>query len=294
MSTWSTTWSPGGFDSWRELYPSTPAFAPVDDITPDFIREWSAAGNSPPAAAGITCIFVRGLFGNWIPKHLAAPLERLRASGCNAIIANTRATGTTAANAAMMRADVDVRAPTGRILFLCHSTGGLDLLTMLSTAPQIAARTAGIALCQAPRGGCAVLESALLGTHPTDFAQRALDAAAAGAIGIAGAREACVELTSPRLQRLAEPLTRVAAELPVISVASWSREPTAWLDSQHARLGSIRPGCAHDGLFYLEDLVWPCGRQVLLPNLDHAQMCVGGGDFDHARFWLVLVKLLTS
>jgi hypothetical protein len=284
-----------GFDLYRERYPATPPLAShADDITADFVREWSAApAAAPRSPADFTCVLVRGLFGSWIPRHFAAPLASLRAAGFRALIAQSRASGTIATNAALLRADIDARVPDGRILFLCHSKGGLDLLAMLAVAPQLRARTAGIALCQAPRAGCVVLESVLLGAHrdSAGAAQRVKEGAASAAIVVAGAREACLELTSPTLQQQVRTLTPVAAELPLVSVASWSSEPTAWLDSQHARLAAIRPGCAHDGLFYLEDLIWPCGRQVLLPKLDHAQMCVGGGDFDHGRFWVALARL---
>jgi len=290
-----STWSPTGFDLYRERYPATPPLAaPASDITAEFARAWSGAETTAPASrTDLTCVLVRGIFGSWMPQHFTAPLERLQRAGFRALIAQTRATGTIAINAELMRADVEARVPTGRILFLCHSKGGIDLLTMLATAPQLRARTAGIALCQTPRAGCAVLESILLDTHASsvDPLQRAKELAAAGAIMLATARDACLELTSPRLQRTVAALTPIAAELPTVSVASWSSEPTAWLDSQHSRLAAIRPQCAHDGLFYLEDLIWPCGRQVLLPRLDHAQMCVGGNGFDHGRFWLALARL---
>jgi hypothetical protein len=290
-----STWSPINFDLYRKLYPATPPLAPpADDITADFAREWSAAPTAPPrASAGFTCVLVRGLFGSWIPRHFAAPLASLQAAGYRALIAQSRATGTIAANAALLRADLDARVPEGRILFLCHSKGGLDVLAMLAAAPQLRARTAGITLCQAPRAGCVVLESVLLGAHrdSAGVTQRAKESAAAAAIALTGARAACLELTSPTLQQRLQRLMPMAAELTLVSVASWSSEPTTWLESQHARLESIRPGCAHDGLFYLEDLIWPCGRQVLLPQLDHAQMCVGGGDFDHGRFWVALARL---
>jgi hypothetical protein len=290
-----SNWSPSGFELYRQHYPATPMLAPpVHDLSAEFARQWAAA-ESPTASApsGYTCVFVRGLFGNWIPRHFAAPLQRLRDAGIEAFIAHGWATGTLEVNAALLRADLEARQPGGRLLFLCHSKGGLDLLTMLAAAPHWRERTAGVVFCQTPRAGCAVLESVLLDAHAasSDTGQRARELAARTAILLSGAREACLELTAPRMQARIDALAPLAARLPLLSVASWSHEPTAWLDSQHARMAAIRPGCAHDGLFFLEDLVWPAGRQVLLPRLDHAQMCVGGGGFDHGRFWLALVNL---
>ena len=246
-----------------------------------------------PASADFTCVLVRGLFGSWIPGHFAAPLRRLRQAGLHALIARSRANGTIDANASLLRADIDARVPAGRLLFLCHSKGGLDVLAMLSAAPELRGRTAGLVLCQTPRAGCVVLESVLQDAHRDSAggAQRAKEAAARAVIVLSGARDACLELTSPRVQERVGSLAGLAAQLPLVSVASWSSQPTTWLDSQHARLGAIRPGCAHDGLFYLEDLVWPCGREIRLPQLDHAQMCVGDEGFDHGRFWLSLANL---
>ena len=289
-----SNWSPIGFDLYREHYPATPPLGePSQDISAEFAREWAAAKTPAPPAADFTCVLVRGLFGNWIPRHFAEPLQRLRQAGLRAFIARNRANGTIDANASLLRADLDARVPAGRLLFLCHSKGGLDVLAMLSAAPELRARTAGLVFCQTPRAGCVVLESVLQNAHrdSADGAQRAKEAAARAAIVLSGARDACLELTSPRVQQFVAALTGLSAQLPLVSVASWSSLPTTWLDSQHARLGAIRPGCAHDGLFYLEDLIWPCGRQIRLPHLDHAQMCVGGEDFDHGRFWLSLVNL---
>lgn len=289
-----SNWSPIGFDLYREFFPATPALdAAAHDISAEFAREWAAAETPAPAPADFTCVLVRGLFGNWIPRHLAAPLQRLRQAGLRALIADGSAIGTIDDNASALRADLKARVPAGRLLFLCHSKGGLDTLAMLAAAPELRARTAGLVLCQTPRAGCVVLESVLLDAHraSADTTQRVTETVARAAIVLSGARAACLELTSPRVQRLVDGFGEFAAQLPLLSVASWSSRPTAWLDSQHARLGAIRPDCAHDGLFYLEDLIWPWGRQVRLPRLDHAQMCVGGDDFDHGRFWLSLVNL---
>jgi hypothetical protein len=285
-----------GFDRYRGLFPATPAIATTDDATSAFIAHWDglALRHSDPPAGDFTLVLVRGLFGSWIPRHFAAPLARLHAAGRRAIIANTAATGTIATNAALLARDLAQRVPAGRVAFLCHSKGGLDVLAALAADAALAARTAGVVLCQTPRAGCAVLESVLLGrfVESAPPLRRLNEIATSGAMALAGARAACLELTSPAIDAPIAALTPVAARLRVISVASWSSRPTAWLDSQHARLAAIRPGCAHDGLFYLEDLLWPDARQVLLPEIDHAQPSVGGAGFDHARFWSALAGLL--
>ncbi len=297
----AAAWSPRGFADFSGFYPATPGVAcpPGRDATAAFLAAWEATpdGRRPasPNAARVTVVFVRGLFGTWIPRHLAAPLRALREDGFTAFIAKSRAAGTIDANARMLAADIAQRAPgDGPLLFLCHSKGGLDLLAALRLAPDLRRRAAAIVLCQTPRRGCAVLESVLLHEHGDSLhngVERASEAFARAAIIAAGARPGCLELTGGTLAARIGELDEVAASIPTFAVATWSVEPSAWLDSQHARLGAIRPRCAHDGLFFLEDLLWPVARQVLLPRVDHSQPCVGGLRFPHARFWRALVAL---
>lgn len=272
------------------------------DATATFIAAWGALGApaepAPRLEADVTYVFVRGLFGRFIPGHLAAPLRALRDAGGRAFIARSRAAGTIAVNARMLAADILRRAPGhGRLVFLCHSKGGLDLLEALRHTPDLRRRAAAVVLCQSPRDGCAVLESVLLRDHRDSlraFGQRASEAAARATIVASGSRPGCLELTGAALAARIDDLDRVAGSLPTLAVASWSVEPSAWLDSQHARLGAIRPRCAHDGLFFLEDLVWPSARTVLLPRIDHSQPCVGGLGFPHTRFWRALATVAVA
>jgi len=297
----TAAWTPRGFAAYRQFYPATPAIAHRDATaaTAAFIDAWEAAPVPAMRAskndAGVTFVFVRGLFGSWIPGHLTAPLHAVREAGAEAFIARSRAAGTIDANARMLAADIERRAPGhARLIFLCHSKGGLDLLEALRHTPELRHRAAAIVLCQTPRRGCAVLESVLLGAHRDSLRAlrgRASEAVARAAIGGAGARAGCLELTGDTLAARIDDLDAIAAAIPTLAVATWSVEPSAWLDSQHARLGAIRPHCAHDGLFFLEDLDWPMAAQVLLPRVDHSQPCVGGLGFPHDRFWRTLAQL---
>ena len=300
----AAAWTPHGFTDYDRFYPATPGIAcgALGDASASFIAAWDALealrDRGPRIEAGVTFIFVRGLFGRWIPGHFAAPLRVLREAGCHAFIARSRAAGTIAGNARMLAAVIRRRAPgPGRLFFLCHSKGGLDLLDALRQAPDLRRRAAAVVLCQSPRDGCAVLESVLLRDHRDSLhasSQRASEAAARLALSMSGSRPGCLELTGAALAVHIHELDRVAGSLPTLAVASWSVEPSAWLDSQHTRLGAIRPRCAHDGLFFLEDLVWPTARAVLLPRIDHSQPCVGGLGFPHARFWHALATVAVA
>ncbi|MGZ5093009.1 MAG: hypothetical protein ACXWCY_07665 [Burkholderiales bacterium] len=299
---YKAAWRPGGFDDYRLLYPGTPpltAFARAD-VTGAFAESWNDAGarDGLAAASDVTFVFVRGLFGAWIPRHLAQPLEALRRAGAETRIARSSAAGTVEANAASIAHDIEVRtAPSRTLVFLCHSKGGLDTLLMLARFPHVRQRTRAVVLCQTPRGGCAVLESVVRHRHRQSLVglnRRLQERLVRTTIAVCGARAACIQLTGGEIETVVQEVDGAARSVPLLSVASWSGEPSAWLDSQHARLSQIRPGCAHDGLFFTQDLIWPLGEQILLPRLDHSQPTVGGGALDHGRLWIALASLALS
>jgi hypothetical protein len=297
-------WTPLGFSHYRDYYPSTPAIESLIhvDATAEFIDDWnqleSSLGTSITRHAAnhsTSLVIVMGIFGTWIPRNMAVPLRVLRSAGIPTIIARASAHGTIDANATLIGRDIEDRIPPDhRLILFCHSKGGLDALEMLQRFPSLRRRTASLVLCQTPRAGCAVLESILLGHYHNSLdsvSRRVQEKAARFAIALCGARAGSLDLTD---NRTAEWIARIDAmrfAMPILAVASWSATPTAWLDSQHARLVSIRPGCAHDGLFFLDDLIWPTAEQILLPHIDHSQPGVGGAGFDHGRFWLTLAKL---
>ena len=302
-STDGSAWSPLDFYSYRQFYPATREIGALvrADASGEFIRAWKDVGASRLTfcghreAIGTSLVLVRGLFGRWIPKHFAATRKAFARAGLRSIVANSRAADTVDANAALIGRDIEARVhPEHKLVFLCHSKGGLDTLAMLLRFPALRRRTGAVVLCQTPRAACAVLESVLLDRHRDSIGRKGRDvkeAMARQAIFLSGARPGCLELTRDRISQRIAGIDATPFDLPVISIASWSIEPTAWLDSQHARLGQIRPGCAHDGLFYLEDLLWPVAEQILLPRLDHSQPTVGGAGFDDGRFWIALAAM---
>jgi hypothetical protein len=298
------SWDPRGFGEYRELFPATPRLEELarSDATAEFIAAWDRL---EPARGGmvdlrdhakrITFVLVRGLFGGWIPRNFSAPLRALRLAGCRAMIAASGSVQTVEANAARIARDLEARVLADhRIILLCHSKGGLDALEMLRGSPALRRRTAAVVLCQAPRGGCPILESVLLRAHEASLAgqwERAGESLARGGLALAGARAGCLEVTGATIGETVARLDDAALAMPLLCVASWSVTPTAVLDSQHGRMKAVRPGCAHDGLFFTESLVWPRGEQVLLPRIDHSQPTVGGAGFDHARMWVALARL---
>jgi pimeloyl-ACP methyl ester carboxylesterase len=300
----SAAWDPRGFGDYRRIYPATPDVEGLvrSEATAQFVAAWDRLGpdrgdeaDLRDSARHTTFVLVRGLFGGWIPGNFIAPLRALQAAGCRATIAASGSVETVDVNAARIGCEVEAKVHSGhRLILLCHSKGGLDALEMLLRFPALRRRTAAVVLCQAPRDGCPILESVLLGAHEDSLDGpwgRVRESVAREGLALAGARAACLDVTGAAIRECIKRLDTAAFRMPVISVASWSIAPTAWLDSQHGRMQAVRPGCAHDGLFFTESLVWPIGEQILLPCIDHSQPTVGGAGFDHARLWLALARL---
>jgi hypothetical protein len=237
-------------------------------------------------------VLVRGLFGAWIPGHFKAPLQRLQSQGWEARIARTDPAGTIADNARALAPQIDAIVASGKQpLFLAHSKGGLELLLALAAHPRLAAATAGVVTVQMPRAGAPYLESVFLDAHrdsrSTAGAMR--EASERALLTVAGARRACSELNDANVAALAAQIDAQAWPFPWIGVATHCASATRSLELKHERLSRIRPGAAHDGVFYLADQVWPGASMLELPGIDHAQPSVGGAGFAHDRFWSALL-----
>lgn len=250
-------------------------------------------------ATPYTVVLIRGYLGNYMRGNLVSATRALCAAGLDAFIAKTRAGGTIADNArriapqiaARLAASDRIAGPPRRLVFAGHSKGGLEALQVLADAPELAARTDAVILSQTPRGPSPVLESVLCGLHADSLAGRRRRAEWTQGLGLRllAARPGGLELTGERLAPIIARLDAAPRPFRLLQTASWSSRPTTWLDSFHERLGEIRPGVAHDGQFYVEDLLWPGLEHVLLPHLDHAQPVMDGFGFDSARYWVTMM-----
>ena len=292
-------WSPDGFDRYRDLYPQTPRLVPEPDGagTSQFAAWWTAGEAAAlralrSRAANTTVVFVRGYLGRYMPGNLRAACAAARRLGFDAFVAHNSAGGTVAGNVRALAQHIRRRSLRSRVIFCGHSRGGVECLALAAHDPDIAARCDGIALSQTPHGPSRVIESVLLRRWPLSRRRRAAETLQRAGLLLLGARSGGYELTPEVWPSIVAGVDHVDWPFPVVQTASWSSRPTAWLDSFHQRLGEIGPGRAHDGQFFLNDLIWPRLPHVLLPNVDHAQPAVGGDGFDHARYWTALLVTL--
>jgi len=292
------TWTPGRFEDHRVLFPRTPELGPVDNsLLGGFADAWENLGDDELAGAlgasgPLQVGFVRGYLGNWMPGNLDAPVAGLRELGIDAIRLRNHTSQTVEHNIALLGPQLhDSDAP----LILCgHSKGGLESLALALTDPVVRRRLRGIVLSQTPRGPAAVMESLLERQHQhtlPGWRRRSEEAVQRVGLHLIGATPGGRQLTRGPLVEVLDGLDLSQLDVPIWQTASWSSQPTTWLDSFHGRLGEIRPGCAHDGQFFIEDLIWPEIPHLLLAHLDHAQPAMGGFGFDHVRYWRLLVAM---
>src|SRR5438093_5971779 len=282
-------WTPEGFAQYRELFPQTPPLEPAanPDGSARFIDAWRRGIRGSEAslrkhAATTTVVFVRGYLGRYMPGNLAAPCAALRRMGFDAFVARNQSGGTVSGNVAMLARQLGRRKTRPRLVFCGHSRGGLECLTLLAGNPTVARRCDGVGLSQTPHGPSFVMDSVLQGHHrgrSFSVRRRAAEAAQHAVLAFLRAKRGGRELTSAVWPTIVRRVDRIEWPFPVVQTASWSSKPTAWLDSFHRRLGEIGPGRAHDGQFFLDDLIWPALPHVLLPRVDHAQPAVGGHGF---------------
>lgn len=301
------SWSPTGFAEYRERFPATGELVldGVADVTAGFIAAWErwaepiarhSALWSVARRERTAVVFVRGYLGHHMPGNLVPGRDALRRSGWRATIVDNAAGGPIVDNVERVLDEL-ARVPDGFEVVLCgHSRGGIEAWLAALRSPRV---VRAVILSQTPRRRSWVLESVLLRRHPRGWSRRMREEVQRLGLVMLGAREGGLELAEieRHLGPLAGPWSSGARSYPVVQTASWSSRPTTWLDSFHERLSELRPGVAHDGQFYVEDLLWPGPgnvEHVLLPHLDHAQPAMDGFGFDSGRYWQTLIGWVLS
>ncbi|MFM0649539.1 hypothetical protein PQR14_34920 [Paraburkholderia bryophila] len=289
-------WTPAGFDDWRTFYPTTPFRRPEVglDLTSRFIEGWTRNAARLPATT--TVVLIAGLYSEWLPGCHRAARRTLRAAGYRVLPVPVRSARDVFDQGAHIAAFLRARLPaSGDFVALAHSKGGIDTLAALTGDPALRARCAGIALVQPPVGPSAIVD-AILGdpvdksgpVPPAPVTERIARRLLNSRLAAGGTRD----ISSRRDPRVGAMLAAIPDDLHLVHAVSWSITTATRFDSHHARLNGFRPGCAHDGQFYLEHQVLPGHLQICLPRLDHGQPVIGGLGFDAGRFWLALADLL--
>jgi len=286
------------------MFPQTPAINIDEDLDKSmaFCANWESGYEHSvekieSLVSETTVVFVRGYLGNHMPGNLRKPVSALRKLGFDSFILKNKSGGTVKANVRMLAEQLAKRETKQRLILCGHSKGGMECLWLLASNEEIAEKCCGVALSQTPAGPSLVMESILQGKHRdsnysiyrnmSESVQRLM-------LTLLRARSGGYDLTSDSWPSLVAGVSGKHLPIPVLQTASWSTRPTVWLDSFHARLAEISPSRAHDGQFYLDDMIWPGLAHILLPHLDHAQPVVGGLGFDCARYWVTVLAVLAE
>lgn len=295
-------WKPEGFDNYLKYFPNTPELKLPDsqNSTNQFCDIWNLGSKSTEKSLSemskdITVIFVRGYLGRFMLNSLKAPVNLLRKLGFDSIILKQKAGGSQKENVRLMLQQLKRRQNRNHFIFCAHSRGGLECLNLLKENEDIRIKTKALIMSQTAHGPSYVLESILQGAHQKEnysWYRSLTEKIQLATLSTIRAKAGGEELTSKIWPNLVKTVEKQRFNFPVLQTASWSTQPTMWLDSFHERLKEIRPHCAHDGQFFLDDLIWPNIKHVLLPHLDHAQPVVGGFNFDHKKYWLTLINMI--
>jgi pimeloyl-ACP methyl ester carboxylesterase len=296
------TWEPEGFDDYLKYFPNTPELKLSDsqDSTHQFCDIWklgsqSTEKNLSGMSKDVTVVFVRGYLGRYMLNSLRAPVHLLRKLGFDSIIVKQKAGGSQEENVRLMLKQLKHRQNRNHFIFCAHSRGGLECLNLLKENEDISIKTKALIMSQTAHGPSYVLESILHGVHQNEnysWYRSLTEKIQLATLSTIRAKVGGEELTSKIWPNLVKTVDKLRFDFPILQTVSWSTQPTMWLDSFHERLKEIRPHCAHDGQFFLDDLIWPNIKHVLLPHLDHAQPVVGGFNFDHPKYWLTLINMV--
>jgi hypothetical protein len=287
-------WTPQGFDDWRRHFPATP-FARASghlDRTGRFIDCWNLPRACLPRSTVI--VLVAGLYSEWLPRCHRDAATALRLAGYQVLRMPVRSSRGVMAQGAHIAATLEARLPGGqRFVALTHSKGGMDTLAALMLDPALRQRCDGLALVQPPVGPASIVDDILgWSATPPVGATRWLDNIGRGLLRTPWVADGTRDISSRRDPCVAPMLAHIPDDLHCVHAVSWSIERSSRFDAYHERLNARRPGCAHDGQFYLEHQVLAGVPQVCLPRLDHGQPVLGGLGFDAGRFWLALADLL--
>jgi hypothetical protein len=294
MMTAKPCWTPHGFDDWRRYYPATP-FAPAAeglDWTGRFIDCWNRSSSRLPRNTVV--VLVAGLYSEWLPRCHRDALHALRDAGYSVLRVPVRSSRGVVEQGRHIAATLNAFLSDGhRFVALTHSKGGIDTLAACVSDASLRTRCDGIALVQPPVGPASLVDDMLgWGATPPLDAMRWQDSVGRRLLRTRWVADGTRDISSRRDPRVAAMLASIPTDLHCVHAVSWSIERSSRFDAYHERLNARRPGCAHDGQFYLEHQVLTGVPQVCLPRLDHGQPVLGGLGFDAGRFWLALADLL--
>ena len=241
-------------------------------------------------------LIVRGLFGNLLRGNLLSFLNDLKSRGINARYANIIHSDTITVNARMIANQIDlIDAP---IIILAHSKGGLDALYSLKNTDQWH-KISAVGIAQTTNSSSFVMKAFFNKLHK-DISKKLrfflkIRLRFLGLLlNVFRLDKGAKLLASDKLLEFTETIKNTEFSFPVFAVSSWSKKPTSIVDSYHRILNNLKQGVPHDGQFYLYQQQWPLFKNILINEVDHAEIVLPVGEFDEKLFWLNYLNFIQN
>ena len=267
-----------------------------EDLTENFLKSYTLNIDEMIINKKTNVLIVRGLFGNLLKGNLLSLLNYLKSHGFKARYADIIHSQTIDINAKMIANQI--KLIDGPIIILAHSKGGLDALYSLRNPDQWH-KVIAVGIAQTSNSPSFVLKS-FFNYHKYENSKKLsfylkFRLRFAGFIlHILGLDKGAKLLASEDLLEFTEIIKNTNFSFPVFAVSSWSKRPTSIVDSYHRLLNKLNEGIPHDGQFYLYQQQWSKFKNILINEVDHAEIALPVGKFDEKLFWLNYLKFIQN
>lgn len=266
------------------------------NLTENFLKSYTLNIDEIIINKKTNVLIVRGLFGNLIKGNLLSLLNYLKSYGIKARYADIIHSETIDINAKMIANQI--KLIDGPIIILAHSKGGLDALYSLRNPDQWH-KIIAVGIVQTSNSPSFVLKSffnyhEFENSKKLSFHLKFRLRFAGFILQILGLDKGAKLLASENLLEFTEIIKNTNFSFPVFAVSSWSKRPTSIVDSYHRVLNILNEGILHDGQFYLYQQQWSKFKNILINEVDHAEIVLPIGKFDEKLFWLNYLKFIQN
>lgn len=258
-----------------------------ENLTRDFCSSQLEKVDAITFDKEINILLVRGIFGNLLRGNMLSFLKELKSRGINVRYADIIHSETISTNSQLISKQIS--SIDGPLIILAHSKGGLDALYGLkNTEHWDKIRAVGIAqTTNSPSFVMRALFNQLNDEerYKLSFPLRVRLRFLGLLIKIFQMHKGAKEIASEDVYSYVETIEKTDYPFPIYAVSTWSVKPTSIVDSYHRVLNSLYNGTPHDGQFYLYQQQWTRFKNILLEEVDHAEIVLPNGEFDETLFW---------